>query len=148
VLTRPPKSPQPCTWSAPSSQLTSCRVGSVRAGPGRAGARHPTRFAAAPVRFPPLPLLFSSPPLPRPPPTPSSRVQTQKERETEERRSSVATPKSSDLIESPRPNSLNPNPSPSIGRPAHAKVRFFFCLPPLLLEPRAACPRTGLGASA
>lgn len=41
----------------------------------------------------------------------------------------MATPKSRDLIESPRRNSLNHNPSPPIGRPAHAKVRFFAFLP-------------------
>ena len=60
----------------------------------------------------------------------------------------MATPKSSDLIEAPRPYSLNPNPSPPIGRPAHAKVRFFpsslplpACLPSWRLEPRAPAAR-------
>lgn len=41
----------------------------------------------------------------------------------------MATPKSSDLIEAPRPYSLNPNPSPPIGRPPPPTQRCDF--PPI-----------------
>lgn len=98
----------------------------------------PDPFGGCSGSFSPFPLLFSfslSPPL-RPDP--------EGEGDRGQRRSSVATPKSSDLIEAPCPYSLKPNPRRPIGRPAHAKVRFF--PPPSrspLLEPRAPAPRIG-----
>ncbi|AQK67210.1 putative protein phosphatase 2C 48, partial [Zea mays] len=56
----PPKSPQPCTWSAPSSQLPAHLV-SGRVGPSRTGPERATQPVLRLLRsaFPPLPLLFS-----------------------------------------------------------------------------------------